>query len=282
MPFLDHELVELAARCPAPLKLAQGGKGVLKEAAPQRHPRRGHRPAQGVLPGARPQPSRGPGPRARRRHAALAQGQGAWTVPRRRGRGAARRPQRVTHAAPRQPSCGRSRCSSSGSRSTACDGRSTGALDRGRGRGGDQCTGAHRLGRRPPRPSPTAAHDAATLDCGWGRLVFGQTFESADAIANALRAEQPGSRDICLYCERSARRGRPGSRPAVHRPVAHLPDQPAQLPTDHEPRPFAARAGPPRTVGRGRGQPAVPAQQHGDRSCGDDLGEPAHRRASRT
>jgi len=32
-PFLDHELVELAARCPAELKLAQGGKGVLKDAA---------------------------------------------------------------------------------------------------------------------------------------------------------------------------------------------------------------------------------------------------------
>jgi len=32
-PFLDHEVVELAARCPAPLKLAQEGKGVLKEAA---------------------------------------------------------------------------------------------------------------------------------------------------------------------------------------------------------------------------------------------------------
>jgi asparagine synthase (glutamine-hydrolysing) len=32
-PFLDHEVVELAARCPARLKLAQDGKGVLKEAA---------------------------------------------------------------------------------------------------------------------------------------------------------------------------------------------------------------------------------------------------------
>jgi asparagine synthase (glutamine-hydrolysing) len=32
-PFLDHELVELAARIPAALKLAQGGKGVLKDAA---------------------------------------------------------------------------------------------------------------------------------------------------------------------------------------------------------------------------------------------------------
>ncbi len=32
-PFLDHELVELAARCPPELKLAEGGKGVLKAAA---------------------------------------------------------------------------------------------------------------------------------------------------------------------------------------------------------------------------------------------------------
>ncbi len=33
VPFLDHELVELAAACPPALKLAGGGKGVLKEAA---------------------------------------------------------------------------------------------------------------------------------------------------------------------------------------------------------------------------------------------------------
>jgi asparagine synthase (glutamine-hydrolysing) len=33
VPFLDHELVELAARCPPALKLAGGGKGVLKEAS---------------------------------------------------------------------------------------------------------------------------------------------------------------------------------------------------------------------------------------------------------
>lgn len=32
-PFLDHELVELAAACPPELKLAHGGKGVLKEAS---------------------------------------------------------------------------------------------------------------------------------------------------------------------------------------------------------------------------------------------------------
>jgi asparagine synthase (glutamine-hydrolysing) len=32
-PFLDHEVVELAAACPPELKLAHGGKGVLKDAA---------------------------------------------------------------------------------------------------------------------------------------------------------------------------------------------------------------------------------------------------------
>jgi asparagine synthase (glutamine-hydrolysing) len=33
LPFLDHELVELAAACPPHLKLAEGGKGVLKAAS---------------------------------------------------------------------------------------------------------------------------------------------------------------------------------------------------------------------------------------------------------
>jgi len=42
VPFLDHELVELAAACPPEFKLAHGGKGVLKEAA------RGHVP-DGVI-----------------------------------------------------------------------------------------------------------------------------------------------------------------------------------------------------------------------------------------
>jgi asparagine synthase (glutamine-hydrolysing) len=32
-PFLDHDLVEIAARCPPELKLAAGGKGVLKDAS---------------------------------------------------------------------------------------------------------------------------------------------------------------------------------------------------------------------------------------------------------
>jgi len=43
--------------------------------------------------------------------------------------------------------------------------------------------------------------ESATVDCGWGRLVFGQTFPDAAAVATAMRAEKPGSRDICLYAQ---------------------------------------------------------------------------------
>jgi asparagine synthase (glutamine-hydrolysing) len=39
VPFLDHELVELAAACPPELKLADGGKGVLKAAGRRMLPR---------------------------------------------------------------------------------------------------------------------------------------------------------------------------------------------------------------------------------------------------
>jgi len=37
------------------------------------------------------------------------------------------------------------------------------------------------------------------LDLGWGRLVFGQTFADLRGIVDALRAEESGERDICIY-----------------------------------------------------------------------------------
>jgi GNAT-family acetyltransferase (TIGR03103 family) len=37
------------------------------------------------------------------------------------------------------------------------------------------------------------------LECGWGRVVFGQTFTSHDQLRSALRAEESGHRDICVY-----------------------------------------------------------------------------------
>lgn len=47
---------------------------------------------------------------------------------------------------------------------------------------------------------PAAGADVA-FDCGWGRLLFGQTFARADALANCIRAEGPGRRDIAFYIQ---------------------------------------------------------------------------------
>lgn len=38
-----------------------------------------------------------------------------------------------------------------------------------------------------------------TLDCGWGRLVFGQTFSNPKTVAEMIRREKKGRRDIALY-----------------------------------------------------------------------------------
>jgi GNAT-family acetyltransferase (TIGR03103 family) len=41
--------------------------------------------------------------------------------------------------------------------------------------------------------------DDVVLELGWGRLVFGQTFSTSDELAEVLRRESPGRRDICMY-----------------------------------------------------------------------------------
>jgi len=53
------------------------------------------------------------------------------------------------------------------------------------------------------KPAP-AEGDASlvsdvAVDCGWGRLLFGHTFSSNEALAEALCAEAPGRRDVALY-----------------------------------------------------------------------------------
>ncbi|MBX3606086.1 MAG: N-acetylglutaminylglutamine synthetase [Piscinibacter sp.] len=50
----------------------------------------------------------------------------------------------------------------------------------------------------PPAAHPDMTHEA-TVDCGWGRLIFGQTFGDARALAATIRAERPGRRDVALY-----------------------------------------------------------------------------------
>ncbi|SDB53314.1 GNAT-family acetyltransferase TIGR03103 [Bauldia litoralis] len=48
-----------------------------------------------------------------------------------------------------------------------------------------------------PTPAPMTANFA--LDCGWGRLLFAQTFENSKAIADATRSEGHDRRDIVFY-----------------------------------------------------------------------------------
>lgn len=37
------------------------------------------------------------------------------------------------------------------------------------------------------------------IDCGWGRLIFAHTFKNSQELADTLRREQAGRRDIALY-----------------------------------------------------------------------------------
>ena len=39
----------------------------------------------------------------------------------------------------------------------------------------------------------------AVVHCGWGRLLFGHTFETAEALTEAIRQEAPDERDIAVY-----------------------------------------------------------------------------------
>ncbi|MGK5675290.1 N-acetylglutaminylglutamine synthetase [Micromonospora sp. URMC 106] len=50
-----------------------------------------------------------------------------------------------------------------------------------------------------PEPPTREGDTDVVLDCGWGRLVFGQTFTDQAAVAAVLRSEAAGSRDICIY-----------------------------------------------------------------------------------
>ena len=48
-------------------------------------------------------------------------------------------------------------------------------------------------------PAPDHPNEDAIVDCGWGRLLFAQTFEHASDLAEALRGEGPDRRDIACY-----------------------------------------------------------------------------------
>lgn len=53
--------------------------------------------------------------------------------------------------------------------------------------------------KEQPGGERTVRSEDVTLDCGWGRLLFAQTFTSDAALVAALRDERPGQRDIAFY-----------------------------------------------------------------------------------
>ncbi len=52
---------------------------------------------------------------------------------------------------------------------------------------------------KPPASELDQMGDGVSLDLGWGRLMFGQTFTDQQELADALCEEKPGKRDIVFY-----------------------------------------------------------------------------------
>jgi hypothetical protein len=117
VPFLDHDLAELAARIP-PISSWPGRQGHPQGRGPRRDPKRSDRPAEGLFPGAGAQIYRRSVSRARPRCAV--QPGGARTRPVRAGLSRCARSPIPRRTSPRfaDRSFGRSAFSSCGSRST--------------------------------------------------------------------------------------------------------------------------------------------------------------------
>lgn len=53
--------------------------------------------------------------------------------------------------------------------------------------------------RAPLESNGRKAKTNVSIDCGWGRLIFGHTFESNPVVAQTLCEETEGKRDIAIY-----------------------------------------------------------------------------------
>jgi GNAT-family acetyltransferase (TIGR03103 family) len=49
------------------------------------------------------------------------------------------------------------------------------------------------------RPEYSGIPQEVSVDCGWGRMIFGQTFQEPAALAETLEEETSGERDVALY-----------------------------------------------------------------------------------
>lgn len=54
-------------------------------------------------------------------------------------------------------------------------------------------------GDRAVGPAADTLEKNAVVDCGWGRLIFAHTFEDNRELAELLKSERPGTRDIAIY-----------------------------------------------------------------------------------
>ncbi len=65
----------------------------------------------------------------------------------------------------------------------------------------DDLTGMASLknwGEQPASHAQTIVSETV-VDCGWGRLIFGQTFDDAERLAQVIQDEQCGRRDVAFY-----------------------------------------------------------------------------------
>ena len=49
------------------------------------------------------------------------------------------------------------------------------------------------------RPQALPAEQDVAIECGWGRVIFGQTFRDPLQVVRLLESERPGQRDIAIY-----------------------------------------------------------------------------------
>lgn len=54
-------------------------------------------------------------------------------------------------------------------------------------------------GKLPNNNLKKSMDNETIVDCGWGRLIFGQTFEDPRKLAQCILSEQKGRRDIAMY-----------------------------------------------------------------------------------
>ena len=62
----------------------------------------------------------------------------------------------------------------------------------------DQGLSTRSWGEQPAHLTDGITPDVA-LECGWGRLIFGQTFADHEQLVAEVGKEEPGRRDVCLY-----------------------------------------------------------------------------------